>query len=369
MTVRLASAADHDLWDRFITASPDGSFLQSWMWGDFQKELDVPFWRLVVEHNGHIQGVALVVRRTLPLGRCWLYVPHGPAFAEATAGKPAFRSTPRLRPVGAEASSYATASAGKPVPSDVVWDALFLKLTELAHSQKAVFLRLDPLWPDTGTVPERLSSSMWVKARFEVQPRHTLILDITRPEDRLLAGMREKTRYNIRLAARRGVRVRFSTAERDLEHFLRCAREVERRSPFQYHPDAYYRTMLRQPGVELGLAEYRDTVLAADIFITSGAVTTYAHGASGEAHRNVMAPQLLMWEAIRRARGRRIQRFDFYGVVVRGAHERHPWAGITRFKEGFGGRREDYVGAYDFVLDRFRYSAYNVVKQVRGSLR
>src|SRR5687767_422535 len=103
-------------WNAFVTASPQASFLQSWGWGEMQHSLKVPFWRLVIGESEHPQGVALVLRRELPLGRSWLYVPRGPIFASET-------------------------------PSNSAWQQLHGQLSELAEQQHALFIRVEPAWP------------------------------------------------------------------------------------------------------------------------------------------------------------------------------------------------------------------------------
>ena len=155
MVVRLATSQDRRSWDQFVSSSPSGSFLQSWAWGKFQHALGVPFWRLVAEHDGRPQAVALVIQRAL-LGRCWLYIPRGPHFA---------------LPDG-------RATRGKPVVPQTTWQALQDRLVDLARLQQAAFVTIDPSWIDEGGLVHRsFSEDGWRKAQREVQPRHTLVLD------------------------------------------------------------------------------------------------------------------------------------------------------------------------------------------------
>ena len=202
MHVRLATNQDKDKWNNFVTNSPQGSFMQSWEWGETQLAFGLPVWRLVVEDEGALLGVALVIERSVLFGRCWLYVPQGPLY-------------------GAEPR---------------VWRLLNDKLRELGGGQKAIFVR------------ER-----------EVQPRHTLVIDLGLSEIELLGQMHQKTRYNIRLAQRKGVTVRFSGEASDIDTFLKLTREVEGRGLFHYHPANYYRTMQEVLGpvglLEIGVAE------------------------------------------------------------------------------------------------------------------
>jgi lipid II:glycine glycyltransferase (peptidoglycan interpeptide bridge formation enzyme) len=244
---------------------------------------------------------------------------------------------------------------------------IFDRIVELGRSQRALFVRTEP-----NSAPDR----GWHKADHDIQPRHTLISDLTSSEQALLNRMHPKTRYNIRLAERRGVRVRFSDAPKAVESFLRLSRDVAGRGSFHFHPDGYYRELVRilagsgsgerrAARAEVALAERGESVLAAHILVSFGDVVTYVHGASSSHERHLMAPHLLQWESMRRAKHQGFTHYDFFGVAPPQAGSDHSWAGITRFKEGFGGERVSYVGAYDFVLSRLGYWVYSSARRLR----
>ncbi|HLD26260.1 MAG TPA: peptidoglycan bridge formation glycyltransferase FemA/FemB family protein [Candidatus Andersenbacteria bacterium] len=318
------SHGDRKQWNDFVASAPGASFLQSWEWGAFQEAFSISVWRLVTG-GGTPQAAALVLQRTLPTGQRWLYVPRGPLFAAQ-----------------APAASRA----------DVLQ-----QLQLLGREQRALFVRIEP-----ATVP----GGAWRKADHDVQPRHTLVVDVSAPEEQLLENMHAKTRYNIRLAFRKGVRVRFSEAAADVEAFLHLSRQVTGRAQFRFHPDEYYRVMQRvlSPAgrLVLAVAEAGSEILAVHILITFGDTVTYVHGASSSTQRELMAPHLLQWESMRWARARGCKQYDFFGVVPQSPD--HPWAGITRFKAGFGGRRVSYVGAYDLVLNATGYWLYAAARRL-----
>jgi lipid II:glycine glycyltransferase (peptidoglycan interpeptide bridge formation enzyme) len=250
----------------------------------------------------------------LPIGLGWLYVPRGFVCPE-----------------------------GK-------WSELEQTLLDLARSEGAAFVKIEP-FPHGMCITHGMWK--WLGGRA-VQPAHTVVLDLSQDEKELLAGMHQKTRYNIRLAEKKGVRIEFSNEPEMVETFLKLNREVAKRSGFGFHADEYYRKMqavLSPAGMfEIGLAYLNDKPLAAHILISYGGVTTYAHGASSSLSRSVMAPALLQWRSIQRARERGVKQYDFYGVAPKDADNLHPWAGITRFKLGFGGKRIDYPGAFDYSI-------------------
>ena len=289
-------------WDDLVTKA-NGSFLQSWAWGELQKAEGVKYWRLSEQDQ-----VALVIKREMKLGKSWLYVPRGKLGGE-----------------------------------------LLEKIVGLARKEKAVFVRVDS---QITSPPAR-----WRKAKQEVQPRETLVVNLSKTEEELLGEMRAKTRYNIRLAAKKGVTVRFSKEKKYLERFLELAKEVTGRSEFNYHSPTHFEKMLEVLGkadmLELAAAEYQSDILAVHFLIYFSDTVTYLHGASSSQRREVMAPHLLQWESMRRAKQMGFKYYDFWGVGAQ-------WPGITRFKEGFGGERREYAGAYDLALDKFWYWLYNV---------
>lgn len=340
MKIRSAADSDQQRWDSFVFAQEQASFLQSWQWGEIQREMGVSLWRLVGENEASLELAVLVLKRPLPFGRCWLYIPRGPIVSDGLF-------------------------------SDEVWQAFQNKVEELALAEGAIFVRCDPAVGDTWQ--RVLTRRKWQASERQVQPQHTLVLDLTLPQEELLADMHPKTRYNIRLAERKNVIVRFSSDEKDLEAFLELSQGITERTGFHYHPPEYYRAMVRVLGasgmLEIGVAEHQGEALAAHLIVSAGEVATYTHGASAPRKRQVMAPYLLHWEAIARAQARGLKKFDLFGVAPKSAGPDHPWAGITRFKLGFGGKRQDYIGAYDLVLEPGMYAAFNFARRVRGVLR
>ena len=317
-----------------------GSFLQSWEWGEVQGVFGVPYWRLATWGNECLTGAALVLKRALPSGQSWLYVPRGPVAREQQGVAP-----------------------------------LYDKIANLAREQHALFVRAEP--------PRAPEGDAWRKADHDVQPRHTLFIDLKKSEEELLVGMHHKTRYNIRLAERKGVAVRFSREETDIESFLRLSREVSARAAFHFHPDDYYRALMRVLGrngpldwraarAEMALAEYEGEVLAVHLLVSFGNTVTYVHGASSLRKRNLMSPHLLQWESIKRAKKHGFANYDLFGVAPpsakvkerEGTDVSHPWAGITRFKEGFGGRRVSYPGTYDLAFNHFGYWLYTAARRL-----
>ena len=196
-----------------------------------------------------------------------------------------------------------------------------------------------------------------------MQPADSLILDLDKPLDQIEAGMHQKTRYNIHLAERKGVQVFESTNEKSLADFLALQSVTAQRDKIKPFPDSYFQQMYQAlvPAGQLSLwrAEFQGSLLAINLMISFGDTVSYNHGASSEEQRNLMAPHLLQWKAIQWAKEKGHSHYDFRGIAP-DDNPKHAWAGITRFKKGFGGRVVHYVGCYDFVLNSAWYRLYRL---------
>ena len=210
------------------------------------------------------------------------------------------------------------------------------------------------------------------KAPTDVQPADTLLADLDLSDDQLLARMHRKTRYNIRLAARRGVRVR-AAGPGELDRWYLLYRETMKRHGTTVYAISHFRELLEaartddnasvRPGqparhhaIRLLFAEHGRRPLAGMVLTVSGDYAIYLFGASGTQGRNLMPAYLLQWEAMRVARSLGARHYDFFGVPS-DRKPGHPMHGLLRFKEGFGGRRVIRRGCWDFPLDLSAYRA------------
>lgn len=355
-----------EAWDGFVLEN-GGNFLQSWGWGAFQEAMGTPVKRILFSRFGASEPlmVAQVLVHGLPMGRKYAYVPRGPVFFLKTD------------------------------PADML--PAFEAVVAAAKEARTIFLRADlpflagdsPLEPEPSVaggssnygssgerrlaagLPALLAKSGFRHAK-SMQPQDSLIMDLAKDEPTLLADMHQKARYNIRIAERHGVTVRFAAPDAvAADTFWRLLAETAERDKFHTHERAYYEKMLVQLGpgenkntvVRLAFAEHEGEVIAAALLIDFGGTVTYLHGASLAQKRNVMAPHLLHWKAILDAKARGFRRYDFWGIAPTDAPE-HPWAGVTRFKRGFGGQAESYIGAWELPIQRLWYSLYRYGRMV-----
>ncbi len=212
-----------------------------------------------------------------------------------------------------------------------------------------------------------------VKASHDMQPRETFVIDISKDEDMLLAEMKSKTRYNIRLAEKKGVRVFLSNNERFRKAFVDLVTGTADRKGIVPHPRKYYEKMLETllgDTATLFVAEHESDILGVNLMVFHDGTATYLHGGSADVKREYMAPFLLQWEAIREAKRRGCTRYDFGGIRTVSSQQsavnkkqstsNNGWEGITRFKIGFSPATEPIVfpGCYDIVLSPARYFLY-----------
>ncbi len=325
-------------WDNFIRINAaDGGLLHSWQWGDFQKALGNKIFRLgVIDGVGQLQAAALVIKHELHFEYNYLYCPRGPVIN---------------------------------VLKIADLNSLFAEMKKIAKEEKSFLIRVDPPWVLGNE--KRLTEVDFRKGEYEIQPKCSLVINITRSEEELLAAMKQKTRYNIGLAKRHEVKVRISSEPSDIESFWQLVKQTSSRDGFHPHPKEHYKKMFEilslDGTVKLFLAEYDGKIVAANLMSFFGQVCTYLHGASADMYREVMAPYLLQWQAVLEAKKLGFTLYDFGGVNGQ-TFDNPKWEGITRFKTGFVAevKPREYIGSFDLVINPVIFSVYKFVKQIRG---
>ena len=209
------------------------------------------------------------------------------------------------------------------------------------------------------------------KAPMDIQPPDTVVLDLTQSEEQLLLGMKPKTRYNLRLAMKKGIEVRSGTVE-DLSNWYKLYRETAARDRIAIHSYTYYRTLFDlslsyrgdSPRIALFLASYEGTLIGGIIAALFKDEAIYLYGASSNQHRNVMASYLLQWEAMKWAKQGGARRYDLFGISPTD-DPTHPLGGLYRFKTGFGGRILHRWGSWDYPIHGIPYGIYREAERFR----
>ncbi len=356
---------DDACWDRFVSAHPAAHFLQSSRWRSLKSRFG--WWGACVavgDPDGTLRAGASVLFRRMA-GLTLAYVPRGPVVDWADPG---------------------------------LTSALLAALDACCRQHRAAVLKIEPGLVDTPEQRALLAGQGFRPSQHTVQPRSTIVLDIQGEEEAILQRMKSKWRYNIRLAARKGVMVREATRA-DLPQIHALMAETGERDGFGVHAPEYYTAafdlFVPESGVFL-LAEYQGEPLAAIVVLLSGDTAYYVWGASSNRERNRMPNHALQWAAIRWARQRGARRYDLWGIpdelgqvaygLDRGRGQPVPaeqlpvdleglpgeglW-GVYRFKQGFGGHVVRWVGAWDRPLQPVGarlYQAGVALQEVRLSM-
>ncbi|MFN2272699.1 MAG: lipid II:glycine glycyltransferase FemX [Anaerolineae bacterium] len=334
-----------DDWDRFIATCPNGHVLQTTPWGTLKSQFGWSAERVGLAHEGKLVAGAQILYRRLPAGLgCLAYVPKGPI-------------------VDWEDEAQV--------------EQLMVVLDRAAHAQGTIALTIEPDLPDGDAHGKRVQALGFSPSPLgSVQPRRTIVVDITPDEDAVLAAMKQKTRYNVRLAARKGVTVR-EAAQADLPIFHALMAATGERDAFGVHTPAYYETayhlFVPRGWARLLLAEAEGEAVAAVMVFALPPRAWYFYGASSDTHREKMPTYLLQWEAMRWAKSLGCTTYDLYGVPDDDEEELEAqfsqrsdglW-GVYRFKRGFGGKLVRSAGAWDRVYAPVRYRLYQMALSMR----
>ncbi len=300
------------------------SFLQSEDWLKFQSYVGNKTFRF---ENTKIR--ANIIKYNLPLGKSYLYIPHGPEidFEHIKGG----------------------------IKNEL---ANFIKyLKDLAREEKAIFIKMEPL---TDIVLELLYRRGFKRSAKQIQPYKTVVVNLNLSEEELLGRMHQKTRYNIKIAEKNGITVKDSN---DFEAFWKLLGKTTKRDRFASHPKNYYQKLLEyfknnEMKVDLVMAYSGDRAVAGALMMTYGDTCYYLHGASDYEARSMMAPYALHWENIKYLKSRGVKYYDLWGIDAK------KWPGVTRFKLGWGGNLKEYPGSFDLVTSRVWYLAYSLARRV-----
>lgn len=310
-------------WQQFLDAYPDAHVLQSAAWGELKAGFGWQPLRLQEGEN----GAQILFRRLLP-GFTIAYLPKGPLGED--------------------------------------WQSLWPLVHAECRRRRAIFLKFEPdIWQEPSS-QQMMKMPGFIPAA-PIQPRRTVIVSLHGSEEDWLARMKQKTRYNIRLAQKKGVTVRLS---QDVDAYYHLMQVTGERDRFGVHSKEYYRRAfdLFAPSGSCAMlqAEYQGKPLAGLMVFCSGARAWYFYGASGNEERERMPTYLLQFEAMRWAAAKGCLEYDLWGVpdeeeeVLEAQFSERSdglW-GVYRFKRGFGGALMRSAGAWDYIYSPILYRLY-----------
>jgi len=246
------------------------------------------------------------------------------------------------------------------------------EIVDLAKKEKAGWIRFEPKSVENLNIrPRRTRLKIW-KAPYDMQPKEIFVIDIAKSEEELLNEMKQKTRYNLKLAEKKGVKIFITNEEKYINEFLRLVSATAQRKGIKFHPENYYRKMIEiipENILKLYCAEYNGKIVAANLVVFYGKIAIYLHGATDDEYRNVMAPYLLQWQAILDAKKAGCEKYDFGGIKI--TENNNSWSGITKFKLGFSqvAKPVEFLGSYDIIINPFIYSLYRLIQKIKSILK
>jgi len=350
--MKIKTCSDPIVWEEFLAKNQPWNFLQSKWWGDVLRgeKKEIQCLEVWSKNEKKIYGLMLLEKKHMARGGFYfLESLWGPVWSKELSAK----------------------------KITVLMKDLF---EYIKNNDNSIFWRLSP--PASVLIsPRYLESEFYLESNFEGPmdfwdltptlartrpPMRTLTLDLTQSVEDLLAQMKPKTRYNINLAKRKRLEVRWSKSVKDLHEFFQLSLVTAKRGKFNPHHMNHYLNILKRSAegsrnrAELVLAFHEGKTISANMVLFFNNTAYYLHGASGNEDRNLMSTFLLQWEAIEKAKKEGFAFYDFWGV------DEKKWPGVTRFKEGFGGIRKDYPPIYEIPLKKVYYKMYQLYHKVKG---
>lgn len=346
--MKIKESKDPKIWEEFIAKNQPYNFLQSFYWGEFLKSegKDVRYFELY--EGKTLQAVVLVEKKMMARGVFYFESLWGPVWSRNLAGS---------------------------LTSELLKNFyLFFK-----SSGDGVFWRLSP--PASVLIsPRYLESSYYFESGYSEDssslnffpslaktrpPQKTLVVDLTKSEEAILDEMKAKTRYNINLSKRKEIEISWSRKVKDLKDFWKLNLVTAERGRFTAHDFNHYLRLLKAKSInpenhiEVVVASHKGKVVSANLVLFFNKVAFYLHGASSNEHRNLMSTYLLHFEIMKKAKAEGFEFYDFWGI------DEKKWPGVTKFKEGFGGKSKDYPPLYELPLKNYYYKLYRLYKAVR----
>lgn len=297
--------------------------IQSWMWGEFRKSIGTSLLRYGLFKNGKLERAFSISFHQIPVINKYVgYLPKGP------------------------------------FPDSEMAQAL----KQISKEQNCVFIKTEP---DVEMNDEYKIDSHFKKALKPLFTKYNFVLDLSPSPEELLKNMHQKTRYNIKVALKKGVKVEVSASEEALKKYLKLYFETTKRQGYFGHNENYHRkvfeTFSKTGQVRFIIASYNNTPLTTWMLLIFKHKLYYPYGGSSHLHRDTMSSNLVAWEAILLGKSLGLKEFDMWGALGPDADPKDSWYGFHRFKQGYGGRLAEYIGSFDLVANAPLYYAFNSV--------
>lgn len=322
MDLRLLTAKDKSAYNQVVT-----HLMQSWQWGEFRQKLGTPIERYGIYDNDKLVSAFTISFHQIPLLGWFVgYLPKGP------------------------------------FPDSRLANAL----SRIASQKHCAFIKIEPdIRTHTVDMPINKNFHQSPKPLFT---RYNFLLDLTPSESTLLANLNQKTRYNIRLAEKKGVIVTEDNSPEAFADFLKLYFDTTRRQGFFGHNEHYHQTVFQTMRdsklAHLLIAKYQNQPLSAWLLIQFHDTLYYPYGGSSIEHKEVMANNLLAWHAILLGKKLKLKKFDMWGSLGPNPDPSDPYIGFHRFKSGYSGELVEYLGTFDFIQNPLIYHLFTAIDKM-----
>jgi lipid II:glycine glycyltransferase (peptidoglycan interpeptide bridge formation enzyme) len=300
--------------------------MQSFEWGEFRKSLGTPVLRYGLYENDKLQVAFQLTFHRIPYINYYVgYLPKGP------------------------------------LPNKELARAL----KQIGQEQNCAFIKVEP---DVQSGESRVQGAEFKKSPKPLFTKHNFILDLTKSEEELLKAMHPKTRYNIKVAEKHEVKVEERTDDEAFKSYLKLYFETTKRQGYHGHNETYHRkvweSLKKNNMARILIASYRGEPITTWMLFNFKDTLYYPYGGSSKSHPEVMANNLIAWEAIKLGKKLGLKSFDMWGALGEDPNPNDPWIGFHRFKKGYGGKLVEYLGTFDLILNLPIYLAFNFVDKL-----
>ena len=314
---------------------PEANFLQSSAWGKSYELDGEEVFYFGLYNDKTLEATALVILKKAKRGR-YLEIPGGP--------------------IGDW--------QGKAI------EAFLNYLRDFAKERECVFVRMRPNIADTEENQQRAKELGLVASPMHLHAEHTVMLDLTKSEEDLMADMRRQTRYEVRRSAKLGIKVTHSNSKEAFDQFFELQQETAKRQGFIPPSSAFLHAQRKAFGdnAQIYTASLDNEVLARGLIMLQAPEAVYNEAASTEAGRKLPGAYALQWQVIQDAKKAGLKRYNLFGIAPPNSPN-HRYAGVTTFKTGFGGEQIAYLPAQDLVIKGIHYKFVHALEQARKKHR
>jgi len=313
--------------------------LQSFEWGEFRKKTGVKVARRALVKNGKIvDGFTLTLHKVPKTPFCIGYFPKGK------------------------------------IPSKEILEELY----KVGLDENCIFIQLEPnVEKDSFKLPKNKYSI--ISSHRPLFTKYSFVLNLKQSEEEILENMHHKTRYNIKIAQKHGVKIIEDSSKKGFEEYLGLLLETQRRQKFYAHNASYHKQLWNELSNKIqnnalsyhlfhavyGADKKEEKIIASWVLFVFKDKLYYPYGASSREYRQTMASNLIAWEAIRFGKKMNLSEFDMWGALSPDPNTNDPWYGFHKFKEGYGGELVEFAGSFDLIIRKNLYTSYKIMDKLR----